>query len=265
MLIRIAVKNEQGQVIPAKLQIIGGQGYGNFTSGISTNGFSLDTDEFAGLTDPSTQIIFSSPGYNSLAITGNALQPENDVVLLKSNTTALLLAGAIVATGLLYNGSKRKKRVRGFNDLSPATKNIVVLAGVGLAAYLIIKGGKPPGSQLPVLADKMLQELAAKGIYPTITAAQAESFSGALRTAFNDCGTDENAVFAVMNRMLNDADIWTLVKQYGVRAYKGCFNESDWFTEHEWNLSEAMASELSGSDIATINSSFEAKGMSFKF
>lgn len=264
MVITVYVKDEHGVSLPARFQIIGADGYGNFTSPVASN-FAFNSEDYPGILDTGTRLVFSAAGHNSLEVPGNALQPENIITLVKANTSALLLAGAILATGLLYNGSKGKKRVRGFNDLSPVTKNVVVLAGVGLVAYLVLKGGKPPGAQLPVLADKMLQELAAKGVYPTITAAQSESFSGALRTAFNDCGTDENAVFAVMTRMLNDADIWALIKQYGVRAYKGCFNEADWFSEHEWNLSEAMASEMSGSDIAEINAGFAGKGMNFRF
>lgn len=189
-------------------------------------------------------------------------EKENKAIALLANLKTIGIIGA-GALGL-YLITKKKKRVTGFKDLAPGAQSAIILGGVGFAAYYLLFKNKTGSGGLPNQALSALQQLAAQGVYPSFSAAQAEGYAATLRTAFDDCGTDNSAVTSVMNAIQNQADILLLVSTYGTRGYKGCF-DGDYFSNHEYNLSEAITSELSASDIDTINNQFSAKGIDFKF
>lgn len=265
----INVKGANGAYLGgSSIRVQSKDGYGDITlQPLSAGNFAIDLagGDFANV-DPSTIILTASaPGYQSVSVSGANLQPENDFILAKANyVTPLLIGGAIAAVAAIAL-SKSKKKVAGFETLPPAAKTAIVLGGVGVVAWLILKGGKPSGQALADKASVELQELAKQGIYPTFSNTQAEAYAGELRSAFNDCGTDEDSVMSVMNAIQNQADIVQLVSVYGTRGYKGCFDSGNYFSDVNYNLAEAMTSELSSSYIAAINSGFAAKGISFKF
>lgn len=161
--------------------------------------------------------------------------------------------------------------VRMFNDLPRWSRGIVAvgtLAIVGITGYTVWNkiqkaSQAKKANQLASDAKKELAVLSSKGVKPTITQTQAETFSSKLVKAFDDFGTDEQAVYDVMSAMKNQADILYLIQVYGVRKFKGTF--SSWFDFEELNLPAAISYEMDSSEIAKVNSILSKKGITFKF
>jgi len=238
---------------------------------ISDGKFSFDMDDiaFEGLDISGLLFTASAPGYQTLTANFSDLSDTYTFTLSKSNVaTYVLIGGAVVGLGIAIANMKKKKRTKkmsGFTDLTPQAQTAATVGIAAIVAYLVIfKGNRPSGQALADKAAGDLQTLAAAGMHPTLSPSQAESYAGILRTAFDDCGTDEDAINSVMNNLSNDADIALLLSTYGTRPYKGCF-DGDFFSTHSFNLAEAMTSELSSNAIAYINASFASRGINFKF
>lgn len=116
-------------------------------------------------------------------------------------------------------------------------------------------------------SGKELSDLSRKGIKPTITAAQAEGMSNALRVAFSGCGTDEGAIYNVFRQLKNDADVLFLIKTYGIRSYVDCPWWSAGFGSGTTNqtLSAAISDELDSSEKAILNKILSSKGIKYQF
>jgi len=262
MLIRITVINEQGHPLPATLRINGGQGYGLYQSDIGLNGVTIDSENMPGVLSPDTMWTVSSPGYQSLIVSGNAIQQESEFTLVKSNATILLVSG-MAAGVLLFSLEKQGRRVKGFSDMAPMAQTGIVIGGLGVLAYLLLKGNTGNDTVSNAARNEYEAELA-KGNYPTISETEAEQYSAELRTAFDDCGTDDGVVNDVMERMQNRQDLLLLVATYGTRSYKGCF-DGDYFSEHSYSLPQAMRSEHSTGRIREINDMFASRGINYQF
>lgn len=224
----------------------------------------LDTDVDGDVFQPGVVVVGMLSGYYDTATPANSLAEDNDFILqAKPN---IILPVAIVGAGALWLLARKKKRgVRGFFDnMPPMAKNAIVLGGVGIAAWYLIFRNKDDNNDFPRNAADELAQLAAQGIYPTFSEAQASAMSGTIVAAVDDCGTDENAIWGVMQQMQNKADILLLAKVYNIREYKGCF-DGDYFSYHRRNLAETLTSELSGSWIGDINDLFSSRGINFKF
>lgn len=110
-------------------------------------------------------------------------------------------------------------------------------------------------------ASQALSDLVKLGIEPTITDAQAESFSNSLVSAFGGCGTDEDAIYYVMSQLKNDADVYKLINKYGTRTYDGCL----WGSGQNKSLSGAISDELDVFEKAQVNAILKKNGVSFQF
>ena len=150
-----------------------------------------------------------------------------------------------------------------FDGVDPRVKTgIAVAGGVGAlyVAYRILKKDES-ASLLPATAA---EELKQQPVPSTITTSQAQAFASALVTAFDDCGTDNDVVDQVFGALQNKSDLLLLISVYGVRDYKGCF-DGDYFSMHSYNLSQALTSELSGSELAALNAGLKAKNITYSF
>ena len=113
-------------------------------------------------------------------------------------------------------------------------------------------------------AGHELNKLKRQGVSPTITKAQAESFSNTLRIAFSDCGTNEQAVYNVMEQMNNEADIYLLIDTYGIREYSGCGPWNVFAATQNVGLSSAISDEMPV-EMPIINAILAKKGIKFRF
>lgn len=208
----------------------------------------------------------SAPGYYDATTpsAGLLLYSGSDFRLQpkRLSTAVLLLAGA--AVGLAVARRKRKRKVGAFDvkNIPPLAQNLIVVGALGITAYLLLKG-KSPNKDLPNFAATELDKLIAAGNGPTISESEAAGFSATIVAAADDCGTDEDAIWNVMLQLNNTADVLLLIKVYGIRQYKGCF-DGDFFGYHNRNLAETLTSELSGTWIGNINQLFINRGINFK-
>jgi hypothetical protein len=145
------------------------------------------------------------------------------------------------------------------------TKNIlytaVTLAGTLLVSF-IIRNRFDNSAEISATDELLqtnqdeLQQLANKGVKPTISAVRAENLAAKLFEAMSGPGTDEDAIFAVIDELKNDADVLLVTKKFGKRA--------GW-TFIDYSLPEWILSELSGGNVRAINERLKKKGISYRY
>lgn len=222
----------------------------------------FDTDFDGDIFQSGVVLVSVYKGYYDTAAPANSLAETTDFILEKKPN---ILLPVVIGAGALLLISRKGKKVKGFLDnMPPMAKNAIVLGGVGIAAWYLIFRNKDDNDDLPKNAANELAQLAAQGIYPTFSEAQASGMASTIVSAADDCGTDESAMWQVMQHIENKADILLLAKVYGIREYKGCF-DGDYLSWHRRNLAETLTSELSGGWIQDINDLFASKGINFKF
>lgn len=226
----------------------------------------LDSEMDSDLLGDGVAVRASASGYNDSGITGNALLPDWTFTMQAKPPYGKYIAigagSALLLAWALKGGSQKK--VGGFFDNMSTGAKLGILAAGGLAVWYVFSNKDKSAAQLPAAAGDDLAKLAAQGMVPTITATEAQDFASTLVTAFDDCGTDEGAIKSVFNQLQNTADVLFLIQTYGVRDYKGCF-DGDWFTDHSRNLAQGLTSELSVNDIADLNATLQAKGITYSF
>lgn len=111
-------------------------------------------------------------------------------------------------------------------------------------------------------ARDAISDLSRKGIKPTITDAQAQSFANSLVSSFSGCGTDESAIYGVMSQLKNDADVYKLISTYGIRKYDEC---GPWTGNVEGSLSAAISDELDIMEKQQVNTILKKNGVKFQF
>jgi len=231
--------------------------------------------EFWGVT-VSAQDIYNDTFFNAAEGSLVSMQPKitdlPGVVVTsspKKNNTGYLIAGGLLLFALA--DEKKNKKVGKINvynyykGLPPIAKGIVVIGG-GLIAYFTLNKllKKPdPQSGEPNAAGDALNVLANQGVYPTYSDAQFEGFSNAIVSAINDCGTDEDAIYNVMQAMKNNADVYRLIQVYGIRDYKGCFE--NFFSLVSRSLTATLSSELDAGEKREVNDILKSKGITYQF
>lgn len=271
---RITVKDENGlPVLTASVTFRNGlTGPVLTTLQVSATGTVVINDEFdSTLFAPGVLAIGSAPGYSQTSAPTLNLSGDTEFYIEKKS---VLLPVLLVGGALLIAGGRRLRRKKSVGQpsaeqprqsagLSPATQTILAVGALGVVAYLLLEG-KPPNKDLPNYAAQELANLAAQGMVPTISEAEAAGFSATIVAAADDCGTDEDAIWNVMLQLRNTADVLLLIKVYDTRKYKGCF-DGDFFGYHDRNLAETLTSELSDTWIGNINLLFANRGINFKF
>ena len=203
---------------------------------------------------------------------------SNPVVVLEKTTDQKtsyvlpLIGGGILALVLLQQPKRNvgalniKER---YNKLNPQTQKIILYAGGGLAAFLLIQyllKYKPTPQQQAELdaAKNELQRLASVGILPSFSLAQFQSMANAIVAAVDDCGTDEDTIYRQFQFLKNDADLYELISVYGVGSYKGCF-EGSYFGNVHRTLSETLTADMTTSQVEKINSILASKYIQYYF
>lgn len=144
---------------------------------------------------------------------------------------------------------------------------VVTVGGAALIILYFFNKKDPKAgdsAQLGTEADQKLAALAAQGIYPTDDSSTYESYSSIIVEATDDCGTDEQAIYDVFSALQNEADVWALVKRFGVRQIKSCFS-GNYFGNTPYNLPQIIVEELSSSERNTLNSILAQKGITYRF
>ena len=232
---------------------------------------------------PSTFINFySTTDYVPIVLTPDELLNNSTVVLPyankqpASNVLPWVLGAGVVAIVLSHKPRKKigatfvERAKSKYKALSPTQKKILLYGGGGIAAYFLIKyllGYKPtPGQTAEISAAKSkLAQLAAEfGILPTLSDTEFATMANNIVTAVNDCGTDEDAIVAQMQKINNEADIYKFIIVYDVRGYKGCF-EGSYFGDVHHTLSETLHADMSQYWIDKINNILESKNITYAF
>lgn len=168
-----------------------------------------------------------------------------------------------------------------YNDLPNWAKGVIAVGGVaiigifGFKIYQDIKRKKDlkQAGQSADEANTELQNLNKQGIKPTITTTQATNFASSLVQAMNGCGTDENMINSVFSKMKNDADVYLLIKQFGVRYYTPCpASNPVSYTKYLFDdkafggdLASWLSYDLTSSEISKINSILSNNKIKYQF
>jgi hypothetical protein len=166
-----------------------------------------------------------------------------------------------------------------YKELPSWAKGVVVVGGLGVVyifASQVIKKLKQDAEQKKrqgevISAEEEYKNLLNMGVKPTINVPIAESISAAIVDASNSCGTDNKKINAQFDKIKNDADIYLLVKTFGIRKKVRCLFSDD-ETAGFWSqdtppmsLSAMINSELSTSEIIALNNKLSSKGIKYKF
>jgi len=172
-----------------------------------------------------------------------------------------------------------KGLTRVYTELPSWAKGVVVVGGLAIGYIAItsiisaIKGAvnKGKSEQEVNTAKDELQEQINSGNKPTIARSSAEAIASAILIASNDCGTDDNLIMGAFDNINNQADMLLLIDVFGLRAKVRCPFSSD-TRESFWSsktppmsLSAMVSSELSGSQIKSLNAKLATKGITYKF
>jgi len=158
----------------------------------------------------------------------------------------------------------------------PMKNKLLIVGGVVAAGALIyhLFKHKPTPDQQKTLDDaqRCLDNLHYNyGIDPSLPVVQYSSFATTIKTAANDCGTDEDSIYRVFEAMNNDADICMLILKYGVMKYTGCFQfEAGSFFDTILDvvyrvLPQTITEELNETAVQKINSILSNKGIQYRF
>lgn len=145
----------------------------------------------------------------------------------------------------------------------PLWLQIVIVVVVAYILYLIyqwIKRKAEAGNYNAAVnqSQTALNQLAQQGIYPSYAQAQYTSMSNALQGAFTGCGTAYDSVLVpTFTQMKNEADIYALIKNYGVRD----FDECGWGT-FNGDLAAALVYKLTGFTFCPPNNLLCTGGLS---
>ena len=172
--------------------------------------------------------------------------------------TALLATTAIAA--------KKAKRATEntdgkFTTLKEATLNkpLVWLTIIGIGAYAVYKLGLAIKKKLTLSnadADiKAAEKTGEKLTYSLGNYTQfADQIYAAVLTVF---GTDEQAIYAVFNKMQNNLDVAQLIKAFGKRRLE--------FSTTMAELGAHLSEDLYTSEINKLNSILAAKNITYRF
>ena len=98
--------------------------------------------------------------------------------------------------------------------------------------------------------DELLEnEISAPAV--TLNEATAKALADKLYEAMDGWGTDESAIFEVMNEMKSRSDVLMLIRTFGVRDGK--------------NLVQWITSELNAKDRAQVNNILATNNVNYKF
>jgi hypothetical protein len=285
-----------GQVYGAQVRDENGNGLKAGFFNMDINGQPISNDAF---TDDSGYFHFTYPAYNADKIFMQIFSTDeyepyvasfdelvaNGTVTLKkkvadtnSNGLSTEATLALIGIGIGLISLQRSKTV-GSNKATviyerfkrqPNDKKLLIVGGLvigGVLIYELIKY-KPTPDQQKTLDDaqKMLDILHYQyGIDPSLPIAQYSSYASTIRTAVDDCGTDENSIYRVFEALNNEADIYMLIIKCKILSYKGCFTQGGWLGNIHKTLPEVITSDMTDSEVNKVNSILSDKDIQYRF
>jgi hypothetical protein len=108
-----------------------------------------------------------------------------------------------------------------------------------------------------------LNQLALKGIKPTLGASKLSALANQLQEAFDGYGTDMEIVENAFSSIKNNADLIALMDTYGIRTYSSGRLSSE--PDFKGTLSGAIANELDASNIKDVNKILSKNGVTILF
>jgi hypothetical protein len=171
--------------------------------------------------------------------------------------------------------------MKAFNNLPSWAKGAMAVGGVlivGIFGYKIYQDVKKKrdlkqAGQASDQADSELKNLSNQGVKPTITASQATTLAQSLVQAMNGCGTDENKIYGVFEQLKNDADVYLLIKQFGVRFYTPCASSNPIsYAKYLYDdksfggdIGTWMGYDLTNAEVQKVNGILAKKNIKFRF
>lgn len=107
-------------------------------------------------------------------------------------------------------------------------------------------------------ATNEVKTLTSKGIKPTYPDSSYTQWASAIVSAgFNTLGTDEQAIYAIFKKMMNDLDVAKLIVAFGNQRVEFSFQSAP--------LGAWLASELSVDELAVVNKILSDKKIKYQF
>jgi hypothetical protein len=218
---------------------------------------------------------YATDDYTPVVKTFTEIVDNPQIVLTKKSGShlPLLLLAAGIGTYALTSRPKVGSIKSQWNSFKSNPRNVkiggaVVLIGAGAVALYFIFKYKPTAAQKTFLANaKARLEYLAKelGIVPSLTTTQYATLALQIARAVDKCGTDMEAIERAFMSLNNEADFWQLTLSFGIAKYDGCFegNLPNWNVHY--TLPEALASDLSNSEILTVNNILYDKAINVRF
>ena len=151
-------------------------------------------------------------------------------------------------------------------------KTIAIVAGVGILSYIAYRIYKKNKAENDLAKTKNdLNTLSDQGVQPTFLSSQYTVFANAIKQAAYGVMTDEKAIYAVFDKMKNDADVLKLYDAFGIWKYpcnaiefplSTLFGASDCGTG---DLAMYLTDKLDSGEIQQINSILSKKGIKYRF
>jgi hypothetical protein len=150
--------------------------------------------------------------------------------------------------------------------MNKKTKDGIITASIVIAAaYLLYKifnkkGASNPNSGVVVPNPELGGTI---GTSPTMTTSKFKEIADKVFNALEGYGTDTTAINNQFALLKNNDDLMSLVAAYGIREISsGSYNPLPDFTG---NLPQAIADELSQSQISSLNSVLVKSGITIRF
>lgn len=107
-------------------------------------------------------------------------------------------------------------------------------------------------------ATNEVKTLTSKGLKPTYPDSSYTQWASAIVSAgFNTLGTDEQAIYAIFRKMMNDLDVAKLIVAFGNQRVEFSFQSAP--------LGAWLASELSADEMAVVNKILSDKKIKYQF
>lgn len=107
-------------------------------------------------------------------------------------------------------------------------------------------------------ATNEVKTLTAKGVKATYPDSSYTQWASSIVSAgFNTLGTDEQAIYAIFKKMMNDLDVAKLIVAFGNQRVEFSFQSAP--------LGAWLSSELSSDEMATVNKILSGKKIKYQF
>jgi hypothetical protein len=157
---------------------------------------------------------------------------------------------------------------KGFSNLPPQVKGILVVGGVALAYYIFrqVTSGKVADLGRDRSEDSAwnqeFDQLNQGDERTTLTKAELKSMANSLEEAFDGLGTDEQTVYDLHRRIKSDTDYAALQAVYGKRKIAGAWWTSPDFTG---GLASTIRYDMDFIEIAKLNTILKRNGVKYRY